>query len=257
LENQKQYSEARGYNLGLARELGLPAAVLYNQLIFWDGRSKEEWFYKSYDELLDELPLSKSTLQRSREILEKAEYVETAVRKVNGTPKLHWRISRIATFHMVNLTTSDMVNLTTSINNNKEDNKTQNTDLLAPDSAQQIQDAYRLYLKQFIIPTKLTDEKYSSYAPDRLLIAAENRYKLSPKRRDAIKRRLADAGYKKLAAAIIGYSRSPWHMGDNDRHWIADLEIFICRNYENVERGADLYMQQKQHKNQNDPWADL
>lgn len=112
-----------------------------------------------------------------------------------------------------------------------------------PEKDSEVYKIYHLYLSRF----KVTD------TIDRL--QASKRYKLTDKRRAAIQRRLDDAGFKVLAASIVGYSQSDWHTGTNDRGWIADLEQFICRSYENVEKGANLYAVSKQTKKTNDPWS--
>ena len=46
-----------------------------------------------------------------------------------------------------------------------------------------------------------------------------------------------DSGVELLEQAISNTSRSPFHNGDNDRGWTADLD-FIIRSYEQVERLA-------------------
>lgn len=66
----------------------------------------------------------------------------------------------------------------------------------------------------------------------------ENSYKLTDKRRAKIKARLNDAGYDLLASAINNTGASPFHRGDNDRGWCADLD-FIIRSYEQVEKLAN------------------
>lgn len=252
MKTQKQYSEARGYNLGIARELGLPAAVLYNQLLFWDSLTENDWFFKSYEELALELPISVSTIRRAKQDLEKAEYVVTELRKANGVPTLHWRVCRFAQMDMSNLNKSDMSNLNKSINN-KEHNK-ESTITKTPETSSDVRKIYNLYLKRVIIPTRLK-EKINSFPLEKLMEMAAARYKLSPKRREVIERRLKDCGVKMLAAAIIGYSREPWAMGESDRNWIASLDEYICRNYENVEKGATLF--ERQAKGTSDPYANL
>lgn len=251
MKTQKQYSQARGYNLGVAMELGLPAACLFNQLLFWDDRSKEDWFFKSYEDLVEELPLSRMTVVRARDKLESAGYVQTEVRKANGVPVVHWRVNGI--FHSTNLVRSESTNLALSINN-KEPNK-ENTITKTSETPSDVRKIYNLYLKRVIIPTRLK-EKMNSLPLEKLMEMAASRYKLSPKRREVIERRLKDAGAKMLAAAIIGYSREPWAMGDTDRNWIFSLDEYLCRNYENVEKGAALYEQQQKGKT-SDPYAGL
>lgn len=128
--------------------------------------------------------------------------------------------------------------------------------------AKTVRKVYEVYLKCFKLGTvewKMLGSKDRANAMER----AEKRYKLTDKRRKAIKVRLADAGEKMLLAAIIGYSRQKnfegrkhW-AGDNDNGWVADLADFICRSYEQVEKGANYYESQKTTKNSGDPWADL
>jgi len=64
-----------------------------------------------------------------------------------------------------------------------------------------------------------------------------NSYKLTDKRKKKIAQRLKDSGAELLEQAISNTSRSPFHNGDNDRGWTADLD-FIIRSYEQVERLA-------------------
>jgi len=73
------------------------AAVL-NQLVFWTGKSSQDngWFYKTHEELASELRgVSEDQVQRVVSKLRK-KYLpgvsEVSARKVNGTPKNHYRI---------------------------------------------------------------------------------------------------------------------------------------------------------------------
>lgn len=102
--------------------------------------------------------------------------------------------------------------------------------------------AYNLYLKYFI---------------DKDPETAAKRYKLTPKRKAALERRLKDAEPRMVFAAIVGFGRADWSNGNNDRRWKADLADFICRSYENVERGARLYEEQRAGKPGEDAWANL
>lgn len=135
-----------------------------------------------------------------------------------------------------------------------EDNNTSiNNKAHTPEREAFIKQVYELYLRYFIVkdPTegaKLTDEQ---------LDAAQKRYKLTPKREAAIVRRFEDAGAKMLKGAIIGFARADWSNGNNDRNWKADLADFICRSYENVERGARLYEDQVRGGTGEDAWSKL
>ncbi len=48
------------------------------------------------------------------------------------------------------------------------------------------------------------------------------RYKLLPARRKTLSIRMKDAGRENIIKACTAVSKSDWHMGDNDRGWIAD-----------------------------------
>lgn len=73
------------------------AAVL-NQLVFWTGKSSQDdgWFYKTHEELASELRgVSEDQVQRVVSKLRKRYLpgvIEVSTRKVNGTPKNHYRI---------------------------------------------------------------------------------------------------------------------------------------------------------------------
>lgn len=260
MKSQKQYSQARGYNLGVARELGLPAACLFNQLLFWDDRSKEDWFFKSYEELVDELPLSRMTVVRARDKLEKAGYVETEVHKTNGVPVIHWHVNGI--FDNTNMVRSESTNLALSINNKEHNKEKDMSGLDATDVSYFTMKVYQLYLKYFIIPNLKVvevDTHGEKLTPGMIQMQtiekAMKRYKLTPKRKEAVKRRLEDAGIDMLKAAVVGYGKSEWHTGTNNRNWVAGLDDFICRSYEKVEEGARLYENSK--KSSDDAWSKL
>lgn len=107
---------------------------------------------------------------------------------------------------------------------------------------------YELYLKRFKVGDGID------------LQGAKARYRLTPGRREAIDRRLKDAGYKMVCAAIIGYANEEWtHLGKGNRpDWQADLEKYILRKYEIVEEGANRYEQQKKNGGaSDDAWKHL
>lgn len=62
---------------------------------------------------------------------------------------------------------------------------------------------------------------------------------LSEKRKKHIKARLKVFSLEEIKLAIENFSASPFHTGENDRGWIADLD-FIIRSDENIEKGLKL-----------------
>lgn len=115
--------------------------------------------------------------------------------------------------------------------------------------------AYTLYLAYF----KTDRAAWTGKRPSKeLLEPARKRYKLTPRRAAAIDRRLKDAGYNMLTAAIVGFGLDDFYTGGGNRGWVADLELYICKNYENVEKGANLYEKQRAgNASTGDDWAKL
>lgn len=107
-------------------------------------------------------------------------------------------------------------------NNNKEIINNKNTRPVSNETARSI---YLFYLEQFN--------------------QSEARYKLSEARKLKLNARLRDAGPEQLKKAISAVAASPFHMGDNDRGWKADLD-FIIRSYEQVERFANEQTENKE-----------
>lgn len=71
-----------------------PTAALLNQLIYWSDRThrKDGYFYKSYKEWEDEIYLSKYQVMRSIKKLKSMGIVETALKKANGAPTVHYKV---------------------------------------------------------------------------------------------------------------------------------------------------------------------
>ena len=113
-----------------------------------------------------------------------------------------------------------------------------------------------LYLVYF----RIGKEKYKNIATEDKPVAlaeAAKKYQLTPIRKEKILIRLKDkrTDFKTIQQAIIGYGLSDWHNGNSEKGWKADLTEFICRSYEQIEKGVRLFEQQKQ--NNNDPYANL
>lgn len=100
----------------LAQELGLSAALLFNNLQFWDGKGKRDdgWIYKSYEEIMRYIPLSDSTIYRAYKTLKAAGLIETKVMRVDNKPTLHYRIAKPVSVKMTE--TIETVKMTETIN---------------------------------------------------------------------------------------------------------------------------------------------
>ena len=70
-------------------------AAFLNQLIFWSDktRRKDGYFYKTYTEWNEELLLSEYQVRRSAKILKEQGFINTKLKKANGSPTLHYKVN--------------------------------------------------------------------------------------------------------------------------------------------------------------------
>ena len=68
-------------------------AFVLNQIIFWSDKSTKTdgYFYKSYSEFTEETFLSEYQIRRAANKLKELGFIDTKLRKVNGTPTLHYK----------------------------------------------------------------------------------------------------------------------------------------------------------------------
>lgn len=107
---------------------------------------------------------------------------------------------------------------------------------LSSETLAQVKKVYMAWLKVMVVDPEIrfrgsTDDRRSA------LEAAAKSYRFTPKRRDAIARRLKDAGEPMLVRAIVSLGKSDFHRGDNDNGWKATIE-WLCGSYEKVEEWA-------------------
>jgi predicted DNA-binding ArsR family transcriptional regulator len=71
-----------------------PAAVLLSQLVFWTGRGADPdgFIWKTYQDLEDEIGLTKYQAMRARNVLERMQVLETKVKKALGSPTVHYKV---------------------------------------------------------------------------------------------------------------------------------------------------------------------
>ncbi|HIE0365989.1 TPA: conserved phage C-terminal domain-containing protein [Serratia marcescens] len=126
------------------------AAVL-NQLVFWTGKSSQDdgWFYKTHEELASELRgVSEDQVQRVVNKL-RTKYlpgvIEVSLRKVNGTPKNHYRIDGDKLIAQI---FPPLVDSAESRNGNREnaESTTQNHGMDSAESRDQRREATESYL---------------------------------------------------------------------------------------------------------------
>lgn len=103
---------------------------------------------------------------------------------------------------------------------------------------------YKLWCIYMIVDPELRSHGDAD-ARSAALKEATTRFRLTPKRRDAVARRLNDAGYDQLVRAIKSISQSPFHRDGisntgEEGTWKASLE-WLCKSYEKVEEWANKY----------------
>ena len=73
----------------------LPGGMFLAQCIYWTdkGHDPDGWFYKTYDDWQSECFLSKHEVKKYADLCVSLGFLETEVRKVGRTPKVHYRIN--------------------------------------------------------------------------------------------------------------------------------------------------------------------
>lgn len=70
-------------------------AAFLNQLVYWSDKTKrtDGYFYKTYKEWHEELRLSRYQIDKSIAKLKELGLIETALKKANGAPTLHYKLN--------------------------------------------------------------------------------------------------------------------------------------------------------------------
>ena len=70
-------------------------AAFLNQLVYWSDKTKrtDGYFYKTYKEWHEELRLSRYQIDKSISKLKELGLIETALKKANGAPTLHYKLN--------------------------------------------------------------------------------------------------------------------------------------------------------------------
>src|SRR5690625_2667253 len=74
-----------------------PTAALLNQMIFWSDKTKRRdgFFYKTYKEWEEETFLSEYQVRRASKVLKELGFLETKLKKANGSPTLHYKLDMV------------------------------------------------------------------------------------------------------------------------------------------------------------------
>lgn len=172
------YNQTRSLNLGLALDMGIEAAFIYDDLAYAQNTFGDGYFYRSYESLLNRLPImSESTMRRAIRRLESDGWISTKVKKVNGTPRLHFHIDR--TLSVKSTETIEAVKLTESLLDKTTIKTTKSAEALT------------------LLPS--------------LIALVNKKEKPTDDRRRALTARLKDYTADEITAAAVAFSKSEWH----------------------------------------------
>lgn len=72
----------------------LEGGTFLSQLLYWSDKGHNGWFYKSYIEWYDEIYISEYQIRKLTKQFSNYGFLETNLRKANGSPTLHYRIKQ-------------------------------------------------------------------------------------------------------------------------------------------------------------------
>lgn len=174
-----EYSQVRAFNVGVAQDISVEAALIYDDLVYAQRNFGDGWFFRSYEMLLKRFPFySEQTLRRHIKKLEEGGWISTKVMKVNGKPTCHFQIGRFLSTKLAE--TMETTKLADSITNNTKTTKI---------SSLFENDQLLLHIISLVNPKeKPTDD-----------------------RRRQLRGRLKDYSAEDIEGAAIALSQSEWH----------------------------------------------
>lgn len=185
------YSQVRSFNLGVAMDVTIEAAMIYDDLVYAQKIFGKGYFYRSYDMMAQRFPmLSVNTLRRHVAKLETAGYISTKIQKVNGSPVCHYQIERFLSLKMRD----------------------------SMENAKLGDSIYKETKKETKSPDISFGANYSSAADraaallPRLLAIVNPKEKATPDRIRVLNGRLKDYTDDEILGAARAFSKSTWHI---------------------------------------------
>lgn len=228
------------YKPELAQLFGsINTAIYYQQLCHWQqfGTREDGFIYKTARDIEAETFISEKQQRKCRKILEELGWLEVRKEMANGSATYHFKI-RIHPLTSLMPTGKRPVatgQKASSITKNTHENKTVSSEM-----QEKTEKIYKGYLIRF----KISPDRWQ-YAdnPNKptLISEANKKYRLTDTRRAKVAARIKDCGFEQVKKAIIGYSKSPWHHGDDPKSngWYADLE-WICHSKDRIIKGIEI-----------------
>ena len=222
------------YKLSEAKEYGIVGAVLLNNIrVFtkFHQQRGNEGYWHSMKDLAEMTGFSARQISQASEKLKELGVINYhAGYKPNSTIKTtYWELlnCRNVILESAKSATSESAKSATSIYKSK-----------------------KLNIKEIGNDTNVSDElKFIHSEICKLFNKSESKYKLSDKRKQKLKSRLKDLGKEGILQACEAITRSEFHMGENQRNWIAE-PYWVLENFERAEKWAGEYQN-------NNKYADL
>lgn len=184
-----EFSQVRSFNLGVAQEVSIEGALIYDDLIYAQKNFGDRWFYRSYEQMKFRFPmLSEQTLRRHIKRLVDAGWIRTKVMKVDGTPVCHYQIGRFLSTKLAD--SKETTKMADSINNNTKTTKSSDSSFGgSPSSA---------------------NARATALLP-RLVAIVNPKEKPTADRIRVLNGRLKDYTDEEIIGAANAFSQSEWH----------------------------------------------
>lgn len=194
------YSQTRSFNLGIAEDTSIEAAMIYDDLVYAQKVFGEGYFFRSDEQMLKRFPImSKSTIRRNVAKLVEAGLISTVVKKVNGKPVLNYQIEHSLLFNLTK--TKEIVNLTKTYN--IETKKKLNSPAVDFGAAPPHSATPPVELNNYFRDTKESLKYLISIINPREKVTAERLRMLNARRKEYTP--------EEIFAAAHAFSKSDWH----------------------------------------------
>ena len=114
------YNQTRSFNVGIAQETSIEAAIIYNDLAYAQKIFGEGYFFRSYQQMIQRFPfISERTIRRHIKLLVNKGWISTKVKKVNGSPTCHYKIEKTLTAKLTETMEAEPAKLTETMEADK------------------------------------------------------------------------------------------------------------------------------------------
>lgn len=192
-----------GIDYDICKQFGANVALVHNELHFWGNKKgvrNDGWIYKTYEEMMDRLPLSEQTIRRAYKTLRDAGIIETKIMRVGDTPVLHYKLADSETTKLAD--SIETTKLADSINTvtNTVTKQTRVSKMIMTSSGE------------------ITIEEFLS----RIIVLVNKKEKVTAERVTLLRARLKDYTAVEVWKAAQAFSKSQWHR-DNGQMSIDNL----------------------------------